>query len=276
MSTPLHAAARRTGRNEGRPIIDAHVHLWQLPRNAPPMSDDATYPTGCCGSAPWMEVDRMPRDYDARVGGSSVDKLVLIESSVGVPADKIMQSNLWMLQAAAADQKILSVIGHLDVAQSTDDFERQLNQLAVHRPFVGLRIGGGIFQAGVPRSFSAILPNVIPNLTMLAKRGLVVDALGIPGAVLAQVGAAVPGLRMVMDHFPASRPPSTWRKHGSRTCVPRPFIPAYTSKFRMYINFAARRSRVSPLALPSSNPSPIHLRTCRRSSSSGKRSARTG
>ena len=68
----------------GRRIIDSHVHLWQLPRSGPPMSDNATFPTGCCGSVPWMEVNRMPRDYDARVGGPKVDKLVLIESSVGV------------------------------------------------------------------------------------------------------------------------------------------------------------------------------------------------
>src|SRR5262245_36039369 len=82
---------RSAGARKGRRIIDSHVHLWKLPRNAPPMSDDATFPTGCCGSVPWMEVDRLPADYDARVGGPKVDKVVLVESSVGVTADKIMQ-----------------------------------------------------------------------------------------------------------------------------------------------------------------------------------------
>src|SRR5579871_2741027 len=28
----------------GPPIIDAHIHMWQLPRSLPPMSDGATYP----------------------------------------------------------------------------------------------------------------------------------------------------------------------------------------------------------------------------------------
>ena len=46
----------------GRRIIDSHVHLWKLPRNAPPMSDFATFPTGCCGSVPWMEMDRLVPD----------------------------------------------------------------------------------------------------------------------------------------------------------------------------------------------------------------------
>jgi hypothetical protein len=55
------------------------------------MNDFATFPTGCCGSDPWMEMDRLIPDYHAR---PEVDKVVPIESSVGVPPDKIIQSNL--------------------------------------------------------------------------------------------------------------------------------------------------------------------------------------
>src|SRR5439155_10990541 len=80
-------------------------------------------------------------------------------------------------------------------------FSLQLAGLAENKQFVGLRIGGGIFQPGVPRTFSTILPNVIPNLTAMAKQGLEIDTLGIPGAALSQIGAAVPGLTIVMDHF---------------------------------------------------------------------------
>jgi len=39
------------------------------------------------------------------------------------------------------------------------------------------------------------------NLTLMAKQGLEIDTLGIPGAALSQIGAAVPGLTIVMDHF---------------------------------------------------------------------------
>jgi len=198
-ATPL--AADAGGLHEGKSIIDAHVHLWKLPRNAPPMSDNATFPTGCCGSVPWMEVDRLMPDYDARVGGPKVDEIVLIESSVGVTPDKIIQSNLWMLQAAAADGKILSVVGNLDVTQAPASFAQQVTQLAANKKWVGVRIGGGIFQPNVPRSFSSILPNVMTNLTLMAKQGLEIDTLGIAGEVLSQIGAAVPGLTIVMDHF---------------------------------------------------------------------------
>src|SRR5713101_7186873 len=75
MAQSDQSSAARQSRRHGRRIIDTHVHLWQLPRNMPPMNDNATFPTGCCGSVPWMEVDRMPVDYDARVGGPKVDKL---------------------------------------------------------------------------------------------------------------------------------------------------------------------------------------------------------
>jgi len=147
-----------------------------------------------------MEVDRLVPDYNARAGGPKVDKLVLIESSVGVPPDKLIQSNLWMLHEAAAETKILSVVGNLDVKQSPPNFARQVAQLSANRQWVGIRIGAGIFQSSAP-SFSTIQPNVLTNLTLLADRGLSIDALGIRGAVLSQIGAATPGLTIVMDHF---------------------------------------------------------------------------
>ena len=35
----------------------------------------------------------------------------------------------------------------------------------------------------------------------MAKQGLEIDTLGIPGDILSQIGAALPGLTIVMDHF---------------------------------------------------------------------------
>jgi L-fuconolactonase len=211
-ATPLEAASTH-GCQPAKPIVDAHVHLWKLPRNAPPMSDFATFPTGCCGSVPWMEVDRLVPDYNARVGGPEVDKVVLIESSVGVPPDKIIQSNLWMLQTAAAESKILSVVGNLDVTQAPSSFAQQVALLSANKQWVGIRIGGGIFQPGMPQSLSNLKPNVLTNLTLLAGKGLEIDTLGITGAALSQIGAAVPGLTMVMDHLAGK--PTTFNVEAS-------------------------------------------------------------
>jgi L-fuconolactonase len=198
--TPLDADDETEDGPNRRPVIDSHVHLWKLPRNAPPMSDNATFPTGCCGSVPWMEVDRLIPDYNARVGGPKVDKVVLIESSVGVPPDKIIQSNLWMLQTAGTEKKILSVIGNLDVTEDPSTFAQQVAQLSANKQWIGIRIGGGIFLPNVPATFSNLRPNVLKNLSLLVKQGLQIDTLGIPGATLAQIGAAT-GITIVMDHF---------------------------------------------------------------------------
>jgi L-fuconolactonase len=162
------------------------------------MSDAGTYPT--IRSAPWMEVDRLIPDYNATAGGPKVTKVVLIESSVGVPADKLAQSNLWMLRTAEAEPKILSVMGKVDVGLPPDSFAEQVSMYSAHKQFVGIR-AGGFFQPGAPRSLSSIKPNVMANLTYMARQGLRVDALGTPGAVLSQIGDAVPGLVFIMDHF---------------------------------------------------------------------------
>jgi len=140
-------------------------------------------------------------DYNARAGGPKVDKVVLIESSVGVTPDKIIQSNLWMLQTAAADNKILSVVGNLDVTQSPSTFAAQVRQLSADKNWVGIRIGGGIFQPGADHVFANIRPNVLTNLAFLAKRRLMIDTLGITGSVLGSIVSAVPGLTIVMDHL---------------------------------------------------------------------------
>jgi L-fuconolactonase len=193
-------AAAQQARRGGRRIIDTHVHLWDLPRDQPPMSDFATYPP-VDGSANWMAVDRLIPDYDARVGGPKVDKVVVIEASVNVTPDKIVLSNQWMLQTAAAEGKILSVCGKLDPTLDPATFSGQLAQLTASKKFVGIRIGGGIFQPNVTRSFSTLLPNVITNLTLMAKQGLQIDSNGITGTLMGQIGLAVPGLNIVMDHF---------------------------------------------------------------------------
>ncbi len=228
------------------PIIDAHIHMWKLPRSLPPMSDFGTYPGDptdgfCCtvsltnpsGAVPWLQQDALMPNYQANWGGRRVSQVVLIESSVGVMPSNIIQSNLWMLQAAASDtngpdggSKILSVVGCLDTTQSPTTFEQQLLQLVANPLFVGIRLGdlGSIFNAGAPSTFPNLQPNVLQNLTMMAKLGLQIDANGIPGAALAQIGQAT-GISIVMDHFASEGntfTPSTGWMHDMKAAASYP------------------------------------------------------
>src|SRR5207237_9341609 len=100
-----------------------------------------------------------------------------------------------------ADGKILAVVGNLDITEAPSTFAQKVSMLSANKHWVGIRIGGGSFQPNVPASFSNIRPNVMTNLALMGKQGLEIDTLGIPGAVLSQIGAATPGLTIVMDHF---------------------------------------------------------------------------
>ncbi|HEY3455377.1 MAG TPA: amidohydrolase family protein [Bryobacteraceae bacterium] len=240
------------------PIIDSHIHLWKLPRNRPPVNDSATFPSGCCGSMPWLEMDRLLPDYNARPGGRKVDKVVLIESSVGVPPDKIIQSNLWMLETAAANSKILSVVGNLDVTQSPATFAAQVHQLSADRKWKGIRIGSGIFERGASHTFANIRPNVMDNLPLLARQKLMIDALGVPGSVLRSVAGAVPGLTIVMDHL-ADKAPSfdledSWKADmHEAAAAPNLYIKVsdiHKLSTKSVIGAAAVRTQFQPIADP--------------------------
>jgi predicted TIM-barrel fold metal-dependent hydrolase len=219
-SRPL--TAQSVGHHAGGPIIDTHIHIWKLPRSSPPVSDFGTYPGTvadgfCCtinasnpsGVVPWLQQDALIPNYHANWGGRRVSQVVVIESSVGVTPANIMQSNLWMLQVAANDtsgpdggSKILSVAGCLDTTEDPGTFQQQLSQLAANPLFVGIRLGdlGSIFNAGAPTTFANLQPNVLQNLKLMASMGLQIDANGIPGAALADIGQAT-GISIVMDHF---------------------------------------------------------------------------
>jgi predicted TIM-barrel fold metal-dependent hydrolase len=219
-SKPL--TAQPAGRHAGGPIIDTHIHIWKLPRSSPPVSDFGTYPGTptdgfCCtinannpsGAVPWLQQDALIPNYHANWGGRRVSQVVVIESSVGVTPANIMQSNNWMLQVAENDtsgpdggSKILSVVGALDTTEDPGTFQQQLSQLAANRLFVGIRLGdlGSIFNAGAPTTIANLQPNVLPNLKLMAKMGLQIDANGVPGAALADIGQAT-GISIVMDHF---------------------------------------------------------------------------
>jgi predicted TIM-barrel fold metal-dependent hydrolase len=254
-SSQLNAQA--AARSAGRPIIDTHIHMWKLPRSLAPMSDFGTYPGDatdgfCCtinasnptGVVPWLQQDALIPNYLANWGGRRLSQVVLVESSVGVTAANIIQSNQWMLAAAANDtngpdggSKILSVVGALDTTLDPITFQQQLMQLVGNPLFVGIRLGdlGSIFNAGGPNTFANLQPSVLHNITVLAGLNLQIDANGIPGAVLAQIGHAT-GISIVMDHFASEGntfTPSAARKADMKAAASYPGLHIKVSDVEM-------------------------------------------
>ena len=179
------------------PIVDTHIHLWKLPRTAPPMNDDGVFPPA---NVAWMHVDCLVENYVATAGGDKVDQIVVVEASGGSPPDKIVHSNQWMLDQVEASDKLLSVVGRLDVTQPTADFAAQLDQLAVPT-YVGLRIGRGVFAENAEPSLDSIKPHVLDNLREMAQRGLMLDTLEIDARIVAEIAKTVPQMAIVMNHW---------------------------------------------------------------------------
>ncbi len=189
------------------PITDSHIHIWTLPRSQPPMSDDGRFP----GASPaWIAVNAMLPDYERTQGGQWVDQCVIIESISGVPPDKRVAANQWMLDQVKSQPKWLSVVGGLDVLQAPLKFKRELDQLASDKHFVGLRISGGDLLEG-----GQLKANALANLSNLAARGMMVDTLDTSGNDVAAIAKAVPSLRIVIDHLAQKsfnfEVPADWR-----------------------------------------------------------------
>ncbi len=162
------------------------------------MSDGGNFP----GSSPrWLAVNAMMPDYERSQGGKWVDHAVLIESLNGVSASKIVAANQWMLDQLKTEPKLLSVVGSLDVLGSPAQFTANLDQLASDKHFVGIRISGSdLFSHGQLKA------NARTNLSDLATRGILVDALDATGQQVTDLAHAVPSLRILLEHVAQKSP----------------------------------------------------------------------
>lgn len=164
------------------------------------MSDDAMFPSGCCGEIPWLEQDFLIDRYNASSGGAQVDHVVVMESCVGTPPEKLLQSNRWMLQQLGSSEKLLSVIGKLDVTQEPAGLIEQLDELD-DPAFAGIRIGREVFESNREPHFENLKPRVLENLAEISHRGLMIDAAGIPIPIIAVIARALSKLDIVLDHW---------------------------------------------------------------------------
>jgi predicted TIM-barrel fold metal-dependent hydrolase len=141
-----------------------------------------------------------------------------IIGTVVVEASPWLEDNQWLLDLAARDKFLLGLVGNIRPGRS--EFAAELKRFAANPLFRGLRIG--VWE----KSPLAEDPSVVRDLKLLAERNLALDVLTGPdqlGAV-AKLAAAVPDLRIVIDHCANVRidgqaPPVTWLE-GIRACAP--------------------------------------------------------
>ena len=135
----------------------------------------------------------MPEEFAAMAKPLGVSGTIVVEASSRV------EDNEWILSLAREHEVIKGLVGHLKPGKA--NFARDLNRFAANRLFCGIRVG----LWDIP-----LAPNdldFLSDLRLLARRGLTLDVLGGPNEVekITRLAAAIPDLRIVVDHCAGAR-----------------------------------------------------------------------
>ena len=185
-------------------IIDTHTHFY-----------DPTRPQG----VPWppkndalLHRPVYPDEFKKLAQPHGVTGTVVVEASPWI------EDNQWVLDLAARDKFLLGLVGNIKPGRS--EFSAELKRFAANPLFRGLRIG--VWE----KSPLAEDASVVRDLKLLAQRNLALDVLTGPDklSAVAKLAAAVPDLRIVIDHCANVRidgqaPPAVWLE-GLRACAP--------------------------------------------------------
>ncbi len=186
---------------EAPPVVDSHVHVWDLGRRPQPWIDPRTMAV--------LARDFAPGELRSEASSAGVSDAVLVQVlNDGGETDDL----LW----AGAERPFSGVVPWVDLLAA--DLELQLENLLTHPS--GAHVAGIRHQALAEADPAAWLTRAGegPGLDLLGARGLAFDILVGPGHLVAAqaVVSAHPGTTFVLDH--AGKPPvaSGWASHGAR------------------------------------------------------------
>lgn len=183
-----------TARAEPRPIVDTHIHLYEVSRP---------------GGVPWPPAknrvlyrDMRPADYKAVARKHGIIATGIVEAS------NLFADNGKVLALVAGDPFFRFLIAQIEIGAS--DFGQQLDELARDPRFVGVR-------AFLWSPKLTLEPAQLRDLRELARRGLSLDLISRgdlnPKTKVAALAAAVPDLRIIIDHLAGARgktPDPSW------------------------------------------------------------------
>ena len=160
-------------------IVDTHTHFYD-----PSRKEGVPWPTK--GSALFRTV--LPKDWLAVASPHGVRETVVVEASAW------LEDNAWILDLAAQEKSIVGFVGHLSPQEV--DFAKHLKRFAANPIFRGIRVSGADFLDNVDKA------EFRSGIALMADMGLELDLNG-PAAMhapAAKLAAAVPALRIVIDH----------------------------------------------------------------------------
>lgn len=173
-----------------RPIIDTHIHFWQVTRPG-----GVPWPTPAEGP---IFRDVLPAEYAAIAHASGVVKAGIVEAS------GIVEDNQWILDLVRNDRFYSFFVGNLEIGAPT--FAADLARFARDPRFVGIR---GYLTG--PAEGITLSPAQLTSLRDLARRGMTLDIISRgsknPKDQVQALCTAVPELRIIIDHLGGAKGP---------------------------------------------------------------------
>jgi L-fuconolactonase len=229
----LRAAVEQAERHAApgrRPIVDTHIHFWQVTRPG-----GVPWPTPAEGP---IFRDILPADYTAMARANGVVTAGIVEAS------GIVEDNQWILDLVKHDRFYSFFVGNLEIGAST--FARDLARFARDRRFVGIR---GYLTG--PAEGITLSPAQLDSLRDLARRGMTLDIISRgtknPKDQVQALCTAVPDLRIIIDHLGGAKGPPpvdpTWELEIRRLAD---VCPNVYMKFSSYYDMYAPGDVVFP------------------------------
>ena len=222
--------AERSAAPGRRPIVDTHIHFWQVTRPG-----GVPWPTPAEGP---IFRDILPADYTAMARANGVVTAGIVEAS------GIVEDNQWILDLVRHDRFYSFFVGNLEIGAS--NFARDLARFARDRRFVGIR---GYLSG--PAEGITLSPAQLDSLRDLARRGMTLDIISRgtknPKDQVQALCTAVPDLRIIIDHLGGAKGPppvdATWELEIRRLAD---VCPNVYMKFSSYYDMYAPGDVVFP------------------------------
>jgi L-fuconolactonase len=191
------AHAERSAPRGKRPIVETHIHFWQVTRPG-----GVPWPTPAEGP---IYRDVLPPEYDAVARANGIVAAGIVEAS------GIVEDNQWILDLVRGERFYSFFVGNLEIGAPT--FARDLARFSRDRRFVGIR---GYLTG--PAEGITLSPAQLASLRDLARRGMSLDIISRgtknPKDQVQALCTAVPGLRIIIDHLGGAKGPApvdpTW------------------------------------------------------------------
>jgi L-fuconolactonase len=182
--------AERSAPPGRRPIVDTHIHFWQVTRPG-----GVPWPTPAEGP---IFRNVLPPEYTAIARANGVVKAGIVEAS------GIVEDNQWILDLVRNEGFYSFFVGNLEVGAPT--FAADLERFARDPRWVGIRG----YLTGPPEGIT-LGPAQLASLHDLARRGMTLDIISRgtknPKDQVQALCAAVPDLRIIIDHLGGAKGP---------------------------------------------------------------------